>query len=651
VYDKASRFPGLIVVALVGLLAAPAVGQLSASDVAALRAQGEREGWTFVVRESEATALPREQLCGLVEPEGWERSARFEPCNPVRDLPAAFDWRQTIPMPPVRNQSACGSCWAFGTIGALECNIKIADYIDVDLSEQWLVSCNSDGWGCGGGWWAHDYLQWKTDPCGGTGAPLEAAFPYAAFDVPCNCPYPHDYFIDNWAYIDGGDIPPAANIKQAILDHGPVSVTVYVNDAFQAYGGGIFNVCTNDHGVNHGVVLVGWQDDAMGGYWIMRNSWGPGWGEAGYMRIRYECCRIGHAAVFIEYTPAPRTLSFTYPDGQPELLAAQQSTTVRVSVGPASGVPVAGTGQVHYSLDGGAYNAVAMSEVSPNEYEATLPGVACGASLHWYFSAEEATDGRLSDPADAPATTYTALPYTATPLVWADDFSTDQGWTVTSSQLSSGAWERGIPAGGGERGDPPVDADGSGWCYVTGNQIGDSDVDGGPTRLLSPVFDLSDGGEYRFGFAAWVYNDDHDPNDALTVWVSRNGGTSWYAVDQIGVTNGWTYWDYRVRDFCLLSAQMRFRLMVQDNPNNSLAELGVDAFELYRVECGYALGDMNCDGVLSFADINAFVTALLDASTYTVTYASCDRMLADMNTDGVVDFADINPFVTAIVGK
>jgi len=281
-------------------LAAIATGQLTAEQIEALRLQGLQEGWTFVVAENDATSRPLEELCGLVEPADWQRLAVFDPCEPRGDLPSAFDWRALGGCTPIRNQGSCGSCWAFATVGALECNILIKDGRSVDLSEQWLVSCNRSGYSCSGGWFAHEYHQWATDRCNHAGAVLEQFFPYVAWNAPCYCPYPHRYFINRWAYVGGSSgVPPIAAIKQAIMTYGPVSVAVYVNAAFQAYSGGIFNGCASGT-VNHAVVLVGW-DDAQG-VWILRNSWGPNWGEGGYMRIRYNCSSVGYAACYVVYS-------------------------------------------------------------------------------------------------------------------------------------------------------------------------------------------------------------------------------------------------------------------------------------------------------------------------------------------------------------
>ena len=286
-----------------------AFAQLSPADVASLQQEGTTNGWTFTVDHNAATQVPIESLCGLVEPPGWQQAAPLnslqvgasKPQN-LALLPAAFDWRNQVGCPPIRSQGSCGACWAFSTVGAFECAIRIMDGKDVDLSEQWLISCNQDGWSCIGGWFAHDYHRYRPDSCSGTGAVLESIFPYRAANVACQCPYTHEYFIDSWGYIDQpGTIPTVDAIKRAIMQYGPVSVAVYAGPAFQAYSGGVFNACENKS-CNHAVVLVGWDDNqGPGGVWIVRNSWGAGWGEAGYGRMLYGCSNIGYGACYIVY--------------------------------------------------------------------------------------------------------------------------------------------------------------------------------------------------------------------------------------------------------------------------------------------------------------------------------------------------------------
>jgi len=292
-------FTGLMLCALAG----PALAQLTDEDIAALREQGKREGWTFEVGHNEATRYSLEQLCGTVVPADW-----VEPTGGgfmLRGgLPEEWDWRDLNGCTPVRSQGGCGSCWAFSAIGAVESAILINEGWNTNLSEQWLVSCTTAG-SCSGGWpsAALGFLicgdGWY-DPCGDCGPVRESDFPYVAWNAPCNCPYPHPYTIDNWGHIGGG-FNNIEGIKQAIYDYGPVSVTVAVNYAFQAYNGGVFNGCW-DGTVNHAVVLVGWDDDqGPEGIWFLRNSWGGSWGEGGYMRIPYGCSKVGGSACYVEY--------------------------------------------------------------------------------------------------------------------------------------------------------------------------------------------------------------------------------------------------------------------------------------------------------------------------------------------------------------
>ncbi len=303
-----------LMVVLVALAAAPVFGQLSSQDIAALRAQGKTDGWTFTVGENDATRRPLSDLCGLVVPDNWQKDAVFDPCVAKGDLPERFDWRDSSGVTPIRNQGGCGGCWAFATVGPLECNIKIKDGVSVDLSEQYLISCNHNDWGCDGGWWAHAYHQTQKDPCNDVGAVPESQFPYVARDAACGCPYDHSYMIYSWSYVGTSyNVPSVDAMKQAIIDHGPIAVGVVATSAMQAYHGGIFNQSSGG-AINHGVVLVGWDDNqGDSGIWIMRNSWGSWWGESGYMRIEYGCCRIGYGASYVNYPGALKIVTDSIP--------------------------------------------------------------------------------------------------------------------------------------------------------------------------------------------------------------------------------------------------------------------------------------------------------------------------------------------------
>jgi len=595
-------------------LAGPALAQLTPEDIDALRIQGEKEGWTFTVGQNPATAAPLEHLCGLVVPDRWWESARFDPCTPTRDLPEYFDWRDYGGCTPIKDQDGCGSCWAFGTVAPLECNILIIDGVLEDLSEQWLVSCNQDGWGCHGGWWAHDYHEWKTDPCGGTGAVLEADFPYTATDAPCLCPYPHEYLLDDWAFIGSEHgIPPVDNIKQAILDYGPVSAAVYANSAMQGYNGGIFNGCGSGQ-VNHAVALVGWDDNqGPNGVWFLRNSWSSGWGEGGYMRIPYGCSSIGYSACYVDYAGAP-LIGFEYPDGLPELLTPNQDTTVRVNVVSTGGTPQPGTGTVTYRVDGGSFQTDPMKEPNPNEYEATLPAVECESLVEYYFSAEEIGGQTYTDPRNAPDSLFSAPAAYGVIVFFEDDFNTDQGWTVENQNLDTGAWVRVVPSqGGGPRGDPQQDYDGSGMCFVTGNG-NEEDVDGDYTWLISPTIDLSDGDAVVY-YALWYTNDyGNDPNnDLFKTYVSNDDGDNWVEAEVIGPqtpSGGWNEHSFQVGDFVTPTDRVKVRFEASDLNDGSVVEAGVDAFLVFAYDCMPACpGDLDGDGDTDQADLGILLAS------------------------------------------
>ena len=305
--------------------------------------------------------------------------------------------------------------------------------------------------------------------------------------------------------------------------------------------------------------------------------------------------------------PGPELLplNFVYPEGVPTVLYPSTSTTFEVQVnGTGSISPVSGSGVLYYSLDGAPYVQGTMVETSPNVYDATLPGEACYTVIKFYVGAEADGMGTFYDPGETAP--FSAIVATEQNTVLDDSFESNMGWTVSGS-VADGAWNRGTPAGGGERGDPPADFDGSGQCYLTDNVYGNSDVDDGTTYLTSPTLDLSGGGDAIIQYARWYSNTfGASPNaDEMHVRVSNNNGSSWVLVETVGpveqANGGWYEHSFIVSDFVTPTNQVRVRFEASDLGEGSVVEAGVDAFKAVYYSCD-ATTDTDEDGVLDIDD-------------------------------------------------
>ncbi len=226
----------------------------------------------------------------------------------VDALPSSFDWRDYGVVPVIRpTQGGCGSCWAFGTVGVMESALKIAGEPFVDLSEQFLVSCNRDGYDCNGGLTAHQYHYDKLGKSQTEiGAVLETDMPYTATNGTCTVAYDHPYKLKKYNTTDS----TTTALKTAIYVYGPITVRMCADQAFADYTGGVFETDEACTGSNyHRVILVGWNDET--GSWILRNSWGAAWGESGYMRIKYGTSTVGKKASWVAYSKKPNAPSGT----------------------------------------------------------------------------------------------------------------------------------------------------------------------------------------------------------------------------------------------------------------------------------------------------------------------------------------------------
>lgn len=227
---------------------------------------------------------------GLIIPEHikkyWQTHFPDDRYRKRKNLPDKIDWSTYDS--PVRDQRACGSCWAFAGVAMLE-NLanQVALMPSIDLSEQILVSCvykdRSNG-GCYGGWYWDVFDFTKKN-----GIPPENCFPYIAKDGRCEnqCDEPeYTLKLSNFTPESGlwGEEFSVQDIKGALQD-GPLSVAFYVPDSFYNYSGGIFDYKSGTYDFGHAVLLVGYDDDNQ--CFKVKNSWGKSWGEDGYFRIAY----------------------------------------------------------------------------------------------------------------------------------------------------------------------------------------------------------------------------------------------------------------------------------------------------------------------------------------------------------------------------
>jgi len=210
----------------------------------------------------------------------------------VGAAPASFDWRNVNGqnyVTPITDQGGCGSCVAFGTTASVEAKFRIQrgnPGLNVDLSEASLFFCigPASGASCGGGW----YMTPAMDGYKNTGIPDEACFPYTDHQQACSqCSdwQSRATKISGWHTISN-----AADMKNWIATNGPLATCFTVYNDFFSYTSGIYKHVSGGVAGGHCVCVVGYNDS--GGYWICKNSWGIGWGQAGFFFIAYGECGI-----------------------------------------------------------------------------------------------------------------------------------------------------------------------------------------------------------------------------------------------------------------------------------------------------------------------------------------------------------------------
>ena len=198
-------------------------------------------------------------------------------------FPESVDWRSNGAVTKVKNQGACGSCWAFSATGALEGqNFRKTGKL-VSLSEQNLIDCSEQfgNNGCQGGLMDFAFQYIKENH----GIDTEESYPYEAEDDKCRFS-PKNIGADDVGFVDIPQGDEAALMK-AVASIGPVSIAIDASqESFQFYSTGVYQEhrCSSRE-LDHGVLIVGYGTENGQDYWLVKNSWGSGWGDNGYIKM------------------------------------------------------------------------------------------------------------------------------------------------------------------------------------------------------------------------------------------------------------------------------------------------------------------------------------------------------------------------------
>jgi len=322
-------------------------------------------------------------------------------------------------------------------------------------------------------------------------------------------------------------------------------------------------------------------------------------------------------------------------EGRPTRLGPTggQTVTVGIDADFIGAAPQANSLRMMFDDGNGFVEIAPDGPAGDNLFTFTFPGGSCDDTARYYFRALDASGSAFTWPLGAPAIAFEAE-VNGEDVLFAFDGEDDAGFTV-SGTATAGDWERGVPSTAG-KGAPFLDADGSGSAWMTGEANQFDDVDGGLTRLISPVLDISGAAEPVLEFSYHHYASGNQDQFR----VQLNDAQGWVTAFTANNSKGWTRVELPIADFVDVNANFRVRFVSEDQGGSSVVESAVDAVRVIDRACaaGCSPADIAAPfGFLDLADADAFIGAFGDASA-----------VADIAEPfGIVDLADVDMFIGA----